>query len=166
MGWASRAREAREREGVKTFTVKQWTAFEWSYPEGKGKAITERRRELRKDRVDHLKRSADTIERELRRRFADHAPKVKQVKVAREPQLLFELTVRAVDEHGARRHALYLIKRGLSVRLPSGRMVPMRDKRGANTGAMKPERVQLRPPMGEVVAEEKLPSRSKAKVST
>lgn len=140
MGRLQRERESREREqGTHVFTVRQWTAFEWKYPEGKGKAMTERKAEMRKDRTDHLKRAASMIERELRRKCVTLSPTVKQVSVKREPQLLFELAVTAVDKDDALRRARYWLKRGLQTRIPTGNRGP--------TG--RPVRVTLSPPWGK-----------------
>lgn len=165
MGWASRAREAAERTELRTYVVKQWTAFAWTYPEGKGKSITAKRNEMRKDREDHLKRAADMMDRKLRDICESMSPKVKQVKVKREPQLLFEFTVKAVDEHDARRRAVYRIQRALSVRVPTGRRVPAKGIRHGTGGYLIPERVRLTPPMGDFDVTEKLTSARKRKAA-
>jgi hypothetical protein len=150
MGWAARERIAREaEEGVHTFAVKQWTAFEWVYPEGKGKAVQKQKTELRKDRTDHLKRAASMIERQLLHRCGSMDPRVKQVSVKREPQLLFEFTVRATDKDDAMRKARYWLRRGLQTRVPTGKRVPVRDRTGKTSGLTRPERVALRPPWGK-----------------
>lgn len=148
MGWAARERIAREAAGSEVFAVKQWTAFEWEYPEGKGKAVQKRKAELRKDRTDHLKRAAAMIERKLRHNCGSMDPRVKQVSIKREPQLLFEFTVRATDKEDAMRKVRYWLRRGLQTRVPTGNRVPVRDRTGRTSGLTRPERVTLRPPWG------------------
>lgn len=127
MGWASRARQSAAQVELKMYVVRRWTAFEWSFADD----------DERKDRSDHLKRSAGTFERQLRRKFPSMEATVRQVKVKKDPQLLFELVLPAVDEHDAIRRARYRIDRALSTRVPTGRALP------------RPEKIALRPPWGK-----------------
>jgi hypothetical protein len=137
-----------EKLELHTYRVRRWTAFEWQYPDDAKAA------ELRKDRESHLTRAAGIMERKLLEVCPRYDPAVKQVWIKREPQLMFELTIRAPDADEARRRAMYQIGRALSVKVPTGRRIPRRSMyRGSLTEQLVPERVALSPPWGEVEIE-------------
>ncbi len=120
MGYAQRAREAAEQLAVNTYRVRVWTDFEWDYPEGDTKAARELRDGMHKDNIDHLKRAAGIVGRRLVMLVQGRDCQVKQVSVKKEPQLMFELTVDALDKDDARRRAVYRFGRALDIKIPTG----------------------------------------------
>lgn len=156
MGWAARAREASERLQVRSYRVRRWTAYEWTYPDGNSKAEREVRDAMRKNNEDHLKRAASIIERRLKMLVDGRECRVKQVRVERESQLMFELVVLATDGDDARRRATYRIVRALDAKIPTGRtrMVHSRYVNRGRPGMVSVrEQAALAPTFGKVEAE-------------
>lgn len=143
----TREREGADRAEVRRYTVRRWSAFEWTDeepPEDMGRLEARRLREgKRKEREDHLTRAAAMIQAKLVEKRADWNPTVRLVSVEKQPQLLFELTVPGVGEDDARKRAMYAIMRGLSVGVPTGRVKSNR----------RPERISLAPPWGKLEIE-------------
>lgn len=138
---ARRAREAMEQLPLHRYRVRVWTAFEWEYPEGSGKAIAKQREAMRKKNEQDLEYAAPMLARKLAQ-VNDGPCQVKRVGVKRKPQLLFELEIGAFTWEAAERAAHYRIGRALAVKV-----VPKRK------GATVPQKRTLTAPLGKTESE-------------
>lgn len=151
MGWAERARRAEEQLESHRYRVRLWTNFA-AQSLHKDEEIAVEQVQRRKARFEM---AADVYGRNLRKRIPDAEATVKLVSVKKEPQIMFEMFVTAVNPDAAIRRALYHAKRALDVGIHMG----------AISRLGRPIRTKLTPPWGRCEAElsDQLKSRRKRK---
>lgn len=120
MGWAARASKnpsglfaaTTDERKLPHYGVKVWTAFTWTDP-GRG-AKAEKVRDMLRAQEIKLELFGETLQVKIRNTCPHFLPVVTPVRVDKQPQLMFEMTVPAASEEDAIIKAKYWIKRAAS----------------------------------------------------